>query len=491
MVVRITLFLFLFPLFLFSGEFSARLQRDQLTVGESFQLNLTLKDASATGKPNNDSIGRLFFIDSERQSTNVLFVNGKFTSQTTWTLTLIPREEGKIVIPPVEIETSDGILSTQPITVTISKANPSTEDDGVVIETSLSNATPYKNEPFTYTVKIRSKSNLANLGMQKIEPEHALVEMIEEPKIYKETVGDSIFNVVESSYLVTPLQPGVLTIPSAMIKGMILTQNPSRRTFDDPFGLFSGMHGFDQAKSFIAETKEMTVDVQPAIPGIVPWLPAKSLTIEDASDRSQTLREGEPFAGILRISAVGLPSVQLPDLNDLQLKDGSFKIYADKPELHDERHAGTINGSRTERYTLIPQRSGMLELPEISVVWWDVTKKERAIARIPARTFEVLPSLDKNGSQTHSKNESSSLGMATEAKNETNQMLLAGSIGAGILLLAAIAWVVILQKKINRLTKNPEEADRKNSKKKEKKPKTEIKAPLKDKYEKLSDLNPT
>jgi hypothetical protein len=72
---------------------------------------------------------------------------------------------------------------------------------------------------------------------------------------------------------------------------------------------------------------------------------------------------------------------------------GQFRVYADKPELRNEIVDGKLKSYRTEQYTLIPQGSGELTLPEISVVWWDTATEERREARVPARSLEILPAL--------------------------------------------------------------------------------------------------
>src|SRR5262249_49810796 len=121
------------------------------------------------------------------------------------------------------------------------------------------------------------------------------------------------------------------------------------------------------------------------------WIPARSLKIEELWDETQTLQVGEPLTRAFNITAEGLKSNQLPSLNEQQISDNHFKIYADKPVLGDEAQDGGIKSYRKEQYTLIPQKSGKLTLPEISVAWWDVIKKEKVFAHIPARTLQILP----------------------------------------------------------------------------------------------------
>ncbi len=63
-VIRLIFMVLLCPLFLFSGEFTASVSRNQFHVGETFTLTLTLKDASAQGAPALDSLKGSFSIHS-------------------------------------------------------------------------------------------------------------------------------------------------------------------------------------------------------------------------------------------------------------------------------------------------------------------------------------------------------------------------------------------------------------------------------------------
>ncbi len=154
------------------------------------------------------------------------------------------------------------------------------------------------------------------------------------------------------------------------------------------------IHGFERLQPFRIATEEVSVEIQPALTGMNPWIPARSFKIEEIWDESQTYRVGDPLNRLFKMSAEGVKSSQLPSLQDQQLNDSNFKIYADKPELEDETKEGSIRSLRREQYTLIPQHPGPVTLPEITVAWWDVTKKEKAFAKIPARTLQILPAVD-------------------------------------------------------------------------------------------------
>jgi hypothetical protein len=492
MVTRLFFLLFLIPLFLFSGEFVATVSRNQVNVGESFTLNLTLKDVSANSSPNTDFLKSLFSIHSQQQMQNTQVVNGHVSSSIVWKLTLIPLKEGKVEIPSMIIDTPEGKLSSNAIMINVVKGSStpgsgSSDVNEMVLTSYVSNPSPYKNEPFIYTVKIVSKRNCANIAMGKLSLDNAIVESNGEPKVYNGVLDGVNVGVMVFEYLITPLKAGELTIPSTVVQGVIpIQREPHVR---NEFDLFSMMRGYDQLKPFALSTEATILNVKPPVAGMNPWLPAKSLSIEEVWNGSQIVQAGEPVTRSFNIVAEGIKSSQLPSLNDLQVNGSNFKIYADKPELNDENTSGNIKSSRKEQFTIIPQKAGELILPELSIAWWDVSKNEKIVTKIPARTLQVLPAAQnsRQNNEVAALDTPISSSVSHEMMVQKDPILYVIIVVLAILLLAAILWAIILQRKIYRLKtvkivkKAPINYEKYAPKK----------LPAKEKQEKLPDLNPT
>jgi hypothetical protein len=363
--------------------------------------------------------------------------------------------------------------------------------EGIVFEAEVSNERPYKNEPFIYTARLTSKKNLVNLQFNKSDIKDAMVENNGEPKIYNKIVNGMRVDVIEFSYLITPLKAGVLHIPPASIQGGIPIKRKaqSRSLFDRDFDPFLMMQGFDQIEPFMLQTQVTAIDVQPAVSGMVPWLPASFLKIEEIWDESQPIQAGDPFTRSFKITAEGMKSGQIPSLNDLQVKDALFQVYADTPELGDEIKNGQVHSYRKEVYTLIPQQSGSLTLPEISLSWWNVLQHKKCVATIPSRTLQVMPAAKISASEP-------GISAASEPQVvivQRDPVLYMIIGGLALLLIVAVFLGIKLQKKIARLTQDPADI-KKIAPKKEQKPQVKVEAikpPKKDKKEKLPDLNPT
>jgi hypothetical protein len=498
-MVKYLIFLFLvLSSSTFSAEFTASVDRTTIPLNESITLNLTLKDSSPKGTPSIDVLESLFTIHSQQKSHHTTILNGQMTSNNHWKLVLIPKNEGEVTIPSITIDTNSGVLSSQPITIHVTKrdsnkSSESTDNHALNLSAEASLSKPYKNESFTYTVKLTSEQNLANIQIQKISVEETIIETIGEPKVYQQVINGVNRVIVEFNYLITPLKAGSLKIPPTLIQGQIVTsRKPSSSSlFDDDFTHFSAMFGLSQLQPFAIKTGETFLDVQPVVADVTPWLPAKSLKIEESWDDSQLFREGEPFHRGITIVAEGVKSSQLPNLGDMQTGQYAFKSYADKPELRDEIKEGSVIGYRKEQYTLIPQESGALVLPEISIVWWDVVKKERVISHLPSRTVQILPAPENRAKNEVALGDQPSL-MASKTEVEVikrDPILYVLIIGLAILLVAAMAWGIILQKKIKQITGTPSIPAVPLAP--SILPVVKVETPKKNKNEKLPDLNPT
>jgi hypothetical protein len=154
--------------------------------------------------------------------------------------------------------------------------------------------------------------------------------------------------------------------------------------------------GFSRVQRYRSDSVE--VEVLPAVapPPQYPqavWLPASRVELTERwSDDSDSLEMGIPRTRALTIEADGLLETQLPDL-EIVRADG-IRQYADQPELDRVVNSSGLTAQRTERFAVIAQRAGSVELPAVELPWWNVGSKSWEVARIAARTLEVTPSTE-------------------------------------------------------------------------------------------------
>ncbi|MDA9163782.1 BatD family protein, partial [Rickettsiaceae bacterium] len=253
----------------------------------------------------------------------------------------------------------------------------------------VSNANPYKYEPFIYTVKLYSKRAAQNIRLEPLAIEGISVKQININKVTLEKYKGSDINSVESSYLITPLNDKPIIIPPLQVTGNYLEVQNQR---------FAGFISNDYSEYKPAEAEKLVefslnsegveVKVLPPVDSVTPWIPAKHLAITETIEASE-YKVGEAIIRSVTIKAKGIRSNQLPDIFDDLVNNENYKIYSETPELHDGINNNKITSSKKIRYTIIPQKPGNVALPTASIKWWNVDKLKFVISELDSKIINI------------------------------------------------------------------------------------------------------
>lgn len=398
----------------YAASLTASTDKRAVAVGQGLALVLSLQGASPEGAPDLSALEGDFKIHGTARTAQTSVINGQLSSMIGWRITLIPLKEGTLEIPAFSINTDQGVLKSEPVTIEVAKGNAppaSTQGKGaaardtnpVSATATLSKPQAYRNEPVMLSARLIATRSMGDVRIPELNIPDAIVEQQGEAQITDEMVDGRPAKAVSLRYLVTPLKDGRLKIPALVFDGRIESDQPQRLfsgtmtgRFADPFGMLEDMGGFAGLtgyEPFAVETDALVLEVKPPPASMNPWLPAQALTIKDDLEGARGARVGEPLTRTIRMSATGLHGAVLPGLEDRMDPQLHFKIYADKPEFGADvsPDGKTINGWRQESYTLIPQSAGVLILPEIRLPWWDVVQNKMAYAVLPARQISVEP----------------------------------------------------------------------------------------------------
>ena len=397
----------IFPMISIAADFKASVNTDTLGVEEPLILELKLSDASPKVDPDISVLNKDFAITSKQILSNTTIINGSMSSSMSWQYRLVPKKEGKLKIPAITIESSEGMLSSKPINLSIEKAafqQQKTDDKDITISARVNKVTPYKNEPIIYTFQLISSQNLTHIQLRPLSATGLVVKAVGNPKVYEKTHNGLPVKVLEAKYIVTPLKTGSVTIPGLIIEGEKLVRDESPldsflgRNLD-PLSLFQkfqtmGSFGIQRLEPFSLSSNEIILNVQAPLQGMISWLPATSLNITENIKETKSIKVGEPFTRIFTIVGEGITANQLPTLKHQQEKTNDFKVYSDKPTTEESIKDNKLTSWREESYTLIPQEPGSLTLPEITIPCWNVKENKISYAKIPQRKIEVLPAKD-------------------------------------------------------------------------------------------------
>lgn len=187
-------------------------------------------------------------------------------------------------------------------------------------------------------------------------------------RAYEETRLGATYEVREQNYLVVPRRAGRLVLPGPDVIGPL-----------------------NKAKALprVPRAAPRALEVRPprTAPG-EPWLPARRVTLEESwSHDPAALAAGQPVVRTLIVRAEGITGNRLPSLR--MTGQANLTVHDDRGWFSSEYLDDGMAGRRAQRFILIAQDEGEIELPALSLAWWDTGADLPAVATLPARTLRI------------------------------------------------------------------------------------------------------
>ncbi|MDN6858376.1 BatD family protein [Pseudomonas sp. CAN2814] len=373
------------------ASLTASVDRARLTQGESVELTLESDDPTLFGKPDLKPLDEHFVVLGTRQVNRLTTLNGKSQATTRWIITLQPRDEGQVDIPPIHL----GGNASEPISLEVLKAEESTDGQKlapVFIDASVDREETWVQSQVILTLRINHSVSLYDdSSLSPLQMNDARVEQLGAPRTYEKDINGVRHGVIEVRYAIFPQKSGTLEIPGQTFNATQVAQ--SRNNDYNPFGPQPG-----KQIRVVSPSIPLQVDAKPAdYPKDAPWLPASALSISETwSPQPEEAKAGEALTRNIMLRVEGLSSAQLPPL-PITLPEG-LRHYPDQPQLANESGDQGLIGSREEREALIADKAGQLELPPVEIVWWNTRTSRVERTSLPARTLQVAanPQLDEH-----------------------------------------------------------------------------------------------
>lgn len=350
----------------------ASVDRSEVRENESFTYSVRA-EGRVRGEPDPSILEADFDVLTRTSNTRIQIVNGQTQQVAEWIYQLMPKRPGRFTLPPAEV----GGVASNAVELQVQPAVDSGgEPADIFIEIEADPVTPFVQSQVIYTLRlfVGVSTGRATLTAPQISGGEAIVERLGEDQQYQTTRGGRNFIVRERRYAVFPQQTGPLTIGPATFEAMVI---PNR--------------GFSRVQRLRSDSLQL--DVRPAVapPPEYPnaaWLPARNLQLTETwADRVDGFSLGVPRTRTLAIEADGVLETQLPELT-LDQVDG-VRQYPDQPELDRQVTDLGLQGRRIERFAVIAQQGGELEMPGVELPWWNVESERWEVASIEARTVTV------------------------------------------------------------------------------------------------------
>ncbi|WP_095050113.1 BatD family protein [Pseudomonas sp. Irchel s3h9] len=371
-----------------AAELTASVDRSRLNSGETVELTLETSDVTQFGKPDLTALEALFEVRGTRQVNQLNTLNGDNRATTRWIITLLPKENGSVVIPPLQL----GDAQSQPITVQVVESDTRENQnslDPVFIEASLDQSSVYVQAQAILTLRIyHSVSLYDDSSLTPLQIADARIEQLGDTRTYEKDLNGVRHGVIEMRYAIYPQHSGLLTIAPQTFSATLVDTQPSQD---------ANAQGPKPGKLMRVSSAEIPLTVKPkplTYPVDAPWLPARSLSLSESwNPEPEHTQVGDSLTRSLTLKVEGLAASQLPALPATDVN--GLRRYPDQPVLSNQSTDRGIVGSREEREALVPSRSGAIELPTVDVVWWNTFEDHLEHSSLPARTLQVAnnPSL--------------------------------------------------------------------------------------------------
>ncbi|MEE2643564.1 MAG: BatD family protein [Myxococcota bacterium] len=363
---------------------------DQAQVGELFAVSLSIQ-GEASGQLQEPDWGAQGWSVRQRSTQRSFMMGmGASRSETTYTLYLEPLKQGRLTIGPFSVESSRGRVSSNTLQITVAERAPAQRGvDGLAFirweragdeAKALWLGERVRVDLYLYTER---SYRLAGFRVGELKLDGFLNEQIEDevdPQLVR--IGRNVYRrqrVV--AYHLYPLEVGGLDLAPVEVE----------------LGL---QRGFRQRSLRLAgEALSFTVRSRPAPPTGAPTvIPVGALSLRVMTDRRK-LNEDDALQLTIISELNGLLK-NTPELEPPSLE--GWRVFPSKSRVQEVNRGGERYQQRIQRWLLKPLRSGRLEIPKLSLDFFDPTNGQYQRAESAPLIIQVRPSQRALNEKNHS-----------------------------------------------------------------------------------------
>ena len=357
-------------------DVTAEVNKNELAVGEDLTLRVRIDGSLNPQQPTIPEFDGLRQMGPPSIQRQTWIRQGMSGSTFSYLYQFVATKVGTVTIEPISVSISGQTYQTEPIKVEVfqglgvstpvpgqgqssSQAVPPSVGGSMFVTASVDDDTPYLGEQITYTFKFYRRSALfpsfGRFGQPRFAPPgFSGFWKIQEPDQdeYTETIGSNRYQVVELTTVLFPTVVGTLVI--------------------EPAGLTVPVDFFE-APNYL-EAESIVVEVLPLPPGTPAGFTGAVGKFSVSADVDDTDgKVNEPVQLTVRVVGEGnidsLPDPTWPDFDD-------WRVFESPSDSSSRLIDGRLVGTRTYNSVLVPQKAGVLTVPEIGYTYYDPSIEE-------------------------------------------------------------------------------------------------------------------
>lgn len=379
-------------------ELTATSSSTSVSVGEQIQITFTV---NATGKNfRAPSFPDFNVLTGPNQSTQMQIINGSVSQSISFTYVLQAVKEGSFKIGSAEISVNNNKLTSNPLTIVVSKAGNKQSAQGgdnssgvaggknVFIRAQADKNSAYMGEGIAVTYKLYTRVTLLNYSVSKLPSFNGFwsqeIPMAQQLEFHNENVDGVQFSVADIKKLIVfPQRSGSLSLDP--MEGEVIARVQVKRqqqNSNDPFGqLFNDP--FFNNPFFNNNVQDVKVAVKSDPLKInVKELPAGQpagftgavgkFAYEVSLDKNKTTAHD---AVTLKVKISGKGNIKLIDPPKIDFPP-DFETYDPKENVSSNPTLNGVTGSKTFEYLIIPRNPGNFKIDIAPFSYFDLEKKQ-------------------------------------------------------------------------------------------------------------------
>ncbi|MFC1233731.1 BatD family protein [Vibrio sp. F74] len=375
----------------------ASVSSNSMAKGDIFTLKIVSDNRVDSGDVDFTVLDKEFYMGRPSFSSSMNSFNGTRSTRSEWTLSLAPLKAGRLTIPSFQVkgEKTDPISVTSHIDPTVPKS-----DDFVVYQSQLSKNEIYPGEIAQLDTRLIIKTDARRVQDPLLVPPTALTGLDIEPtgtaNRYLSVIDGIEATIIDQSYQITANKAGQHSITSPKFTATILDRNPQTGT--------TRLVPVDTgSKQIVLRVLDKPTDL------VGTWLPSPNLTLSqkwlDSNGNELTnvdeinTTAGSAITREIVIAVEGIAQSQLPNIKVNYPSD--IRYYDEQPKIVQEGN----QVSMTIKHVLIPKMEGQVNLPSLTLNWWNTVKKQAQTEKLTGLVLAVKPNenpsikLDSNDNQ--------------------------------------------------------------------------------------------
>jgi len=419
-----------------AATFSATLDRNTLSLGESAVLTLTYNDGTPDELPALPTVANLT-IRRTGQRSQFNFVNGRSSTQVIHEHVVTPTQAGDYTIPTISVSVEGKILSSQPLALKVAPsgtASPAAEGAGrnAFLKLVADKNQVYLGEVLPVQIQLYARQGRLKQSPQLNQEGFTVGKLVQDQQ-RTTVVGNQYYNMLTYRTYVIAAKTGRLTLGPVTMPFVVPHPNSRLTIFGEPA----------EWMDVILTSEPLTIDVLPLPTDKVPpdFIGAVGSYTLKAGASTNTVVAGDPITLTIQIAGSGpIESLALSSFNNWR----EFKVYPPITKVETTDPFG-LQGVKNFEQVVIPENAEIKQIPAITFSFFDPARKAYQTLTHPAIPITVRASTAAPARPTVLANASQ---QQSEAKPETDIVhikMRPGLLGEIRPPLIQQTWFVVLQ----------------------------------------------